>query len=50
MFYKCTSLKNLNLISFNTSFNNDLDGMFYGINEDCIVKTNDYRIENILNL
>ncbi len=46
MFYYCYSLINLNLSNFNTNNVTDMSNMFFGMNKNCNLICNDYKIKN----
>jgi surface protein len=47
MFCECTSLTSLNLSNYNNNNIKDMIWMFYGLNKNCDIITND---EDLLNL
>ena len=46
MFYNCYSLTSLNLSNFNTNNVTNMGWMFYGINKNCNLICNDYKIKS----
>ena len=44
MFYNCSSLTSLNLSNFNTNNVNNMRGMFFEMNKNCKVISNDNKI------
>ena len=50
MFYKCSSLKKLNLSNFNTNNVTNMVGMFYGCSSLKVLNLSNFNTNNVTNM